>query len=168
MGPAGAAGVSLVSGRTIKAETMQKVTKEYEELLELYSKIREISTVNLPDIDVQNEKALIKVMELLTGYLCTLSYFSQDQLYQVFRETSVPEKTALLLKYYREYSRVLDENWAVLSTREESKVRQREALYTVYENMKRIVGNPGEQKYIDKIRQKLRERTYPEAVRKLV
>lgn len=37
----------------------------------------------------------------MTGYLCTLSYFSQDQLYQVFRETSVPEKTALLLKYYR-------------------------------------------------------------------
>ena len=69
--------------------------------MELYTKIKEISTVNLPDIDVQNEKALIKVLELMTGYLCTLSYFSQDQLYQVFRETSVPEKTALLLKYYR-------------------------------------------------------------------
>jgi hypothetical protein len=63
---------------------------------------------------------------------------------------------------------VLDENWAVLSTRVDSKVRPREALHTVYENMKRIVGNPGEQKYIDKIRQKLRERNYPEAVRKLV
>lgn len=29
-GPAGAQALSLVSGRTIKAETLQKVTKEYE------------------------------------------------------------------------------------------------------------------------------------------
>lgn len=41
-------------------------------------------------------------------------------------------------------------------------------MYTVYENMKRIVGNPGEQKYVDKIRQKLKERNYPEVVRKLI
>ena len=41
-------------------------------------------------------------------------------------------------------------------------------MHTVYENMKRIVGNPGEQKYVDKIRLKLKVREYPEAVRKLV
>ena len=41
-------------------------------------------------------------------------------------------------------------------------------MYTVYENMKRIVGNTGEQKYIDKVRLKLKERQYPEHVRKLI
>lgn len=34
--------------------------------------------------------------------------------------------------------------------------------------MKRIVGNTGEQKYIDKVRLKLKERQYPEHVRKLI
>jgi hypothetical protein len=61
----------------------------------------------------------------MSGYLCTLSYFSQDQLFQVFRETSVPEKTALLLRYYREYFKVLDESWSVLTTKEEDKTRKR-------------------------------------------
>lgn len=53
-GPAGASAISLVSGKTIKAEPLKEVTRDYEELLELYTKIREISTVNLPDIDVQS------------------------------------------------------------------------------------------------------------------
>lgn len=51
-GIAGAPFISLVSGRTYKAESLKEVSRDYEELLELYSKIREISTVNLPDIDV--------------------------------------------------------------------------------------------------------------------
>lgn len=53
-GPTGASAISLISGKTIKAEPLKEVTRDYEELLELYTKIREISTVNLPDIDVQS------------------------------------------------------------------------------------------------------------------
>jgi hypothetical protein len=34
--------------------------------------------------------------------------------------------------------------------------------------MKRLVGNPGEQKFVDKIRLKLKQRSYPEQVRKLI
>jgi hypothetical protein len=107
-GPAGAQAISVVSGRTLKAEPLREVGKDYEELLGLYSKIREISTVNLPDIDVQSEKAAIKVVELMSGYLCTLSYFSQDQLYQVFKEVAIQDKITLLLRYYRDYFKVLD------------------------------------------------------------
>ena len=33
--------------------------KDYEELTALYEKIKSISTVNLPDIDLKNEKAAV-------------------------------------------------------------------------------------------------------------
>lgn len=51
----------------------------------------------------------------MSGYLCTLSYFSQDQLYQVFRLASIQDKIALLLRYYRDYFKVLNENWNKLT-----------------------------------------------------
>jgi len=34
--------------------------------------------------------------------------------------------------------------------------------------MKRLVGNPGEQKFVDKIRGKLKKKQYPESVAKLI
>jgi len=41
---------------------MAQINKEYEELLRLYERIKSISTVNLPDIDVKNEKSIAKVI----------------------------------------------------------------------------------------------------------
>lgn len=80
----------------------------------------------------------------MSGYLCTLSYFSQDQLYQVFRLASIQDKISLLLRYYRDYYKVLSENWNKLTGLEgDEKNRKKEAVFTVYENMKRIVGNTG-------------------------
>lgn len=138
-------------------------------MIEIYSRLKDISTVNLPDIDIHSEKAAIKVVELMSGYLASLSYFSQDQIYQVFRMTNTQEKISLLLRYYRVYIKVLEESWNRLNNPNgDEEDRKKEALYTVYENMKRIVGNPGEQKYVDKIRQKLKERNYPDYVRKLI
>ena len=65
--------------------------------------------MNLPDIDVKSEKAVIvKVLELLTGYLCTLSFFSQDKLYTVFKTASLIERIPLLLSCYKEYYEVLE------------------------------------------------------------
>lgn len=49
-----------------------------------------------------------------------------------------------------------------------TETREKEAINTVYDNMKRIIGNPGEQKYVDKIRLKLKEKVFPEQVRKLI
>ena len=49
-----------------------------------------------------------------------------------------------------------------------NETREKEAILTVYENMKRIIGNPGEQKFVDKIRLKLKEKLFPEQVRKLI
>lgn len=57
-------------------------------MIEIYTRLKDISTVNLPDIDVHSEKAAIKVVELMSGYLASLSYFSQDQIYQAFRLTN--------------------------------------------------------------------------------
>lgn len=42
-----------------------------------------------------------------------------------------------------------------------TETREKEAIATVYENMKRIIGNPGEQKFVDKIRLKLKEKHFP-------
>ena len=42
-----------------------------------------------------------KVIELLTGYLCTLSFFSQDKLYNLFRIYKLEEKIPMLLECYR-------------------------------------------------------------------
>ena len=41
-------------------------------------------------------------------------------------------------------------------------------MFTIYEEMKRLVGNPGEQKFVDKIRNKLKKKNYPENVAKLI
>ena len=161
--------ISLVGGRTIKVEPLTQISKEYEELLVLYEKIRAISTMNLPDIDVKNDKAAVsKVLELMTGYLCTLSFFSQDRLYTIFKTAPLVERIPLLLSCYREYLEVLEEKWKGFSSQAAPEARQKEAVYTVYEEMKRLVGNPGEQKFVDKIRQKLKERSYPESVAKLI
>jgi hypothetical protein len=108
--------ISIVGGKTLKVEPIAQVTKEYEELLGLYEKIRVISTVNLPDIDVKNEKAVVKVIELMTGYLCTLSYFSQDRLYTIFKTAALQERIPMLLRCYREYHSVLEEQWKGLSS----------------------------------------------------
>ncbi len=51
----------------------------------------------------------------MSGYLASLSYFSQDQIYQAFRMTNTQEKISLLLRYYREYIRVFEENWNKLN-----------------------------------------------------
>lgn len=136
--------ISLVGGRTIKVEPLSQISKDYEELLSLYERIRSISTVNLPDIDVKNDKAAVsKVLELMTGYLCTLSFFSQDKLYTVFKTAPLAERIPLLLSCYKEYLEVLEEKWKNLSTQAAPETRQKEAVYTVYEEMKRLVGNPG-------------------------
>lgn len=74
----------------------------------LYENIKGISTVNLPDIDLKSEKAaVVKVLELMTGYLCTLSFFSQDRLYTIFKTTDLSLRIPMLLKCYREYYEVL-------------------------------------------------------------
>jgi ATP-dependent Lon protease len=122
----------------------------------------------LPDIDVKNEKSIAKVIELLTGYLCTLSYFSQDKIYSIFKIAVLQERLPLLVKCYREYVGLLESEWKGLTVRTSPEMREKEAISTVYENMKRIIGNPGEQKFVDKIRLKLKERVYPEQVRKLI
>ena len=62
--------------------------------------------MNLPSIET-SEKSIIKVLELLTGYLTLISYFSQDTLYKVFETTSIDERIRLLLRCYREYYSVL-------------------------------------------------------------
>lgn len=161
--------LSLVSGRTIKVEPLPQISNDYEELLGLYERIKSISTVNLPDIDLKNEKAaVVKVLELMTGYLCTLSFFSQDRLYTIFKTANLQERIPLLLSCYREYLDMLEERWKELSSQAAPESRHKEAVFTIYEQMKRLVGNPGEQKFVDGIRQKLKERTYPESVAKLI
>lgn len=123
---------------------MTQISKDYEDLLAIYERIRAISTVNLPDIDIKSEKAaVVKVLELMTGYLCTLSYFSQDRLYTIFKTASLQERIPLLLNCYREYLDVLEEKWKGLSSQAAPETRHKEAVFTVYEQMKRLVGNPG-------------------------
>jgi len=56
---------------------------------------------------------------------------------------------------------VLEAEWKGLSVQTNNESREKEAITTVYENMKRIIGNPGEQKFVDKIKLKLKERVYP-------
>lgn len=53
----------------------------------------------------------------MTGYLCTLSYFSKDQLYQIFKLTDLHEKIILLIRYYSNFIRVLNENWNNLANK---------------------------------------------------
>ena len=152
----------------LKTEPLAQTTKDYDELLALYEKIKAITTVNLPDIDVKNEKSVAKVIELLTGYLCTLSYFSADKIYSIFKLTVLQDRLPILVKYYREYVNILETEWKGLSVQTTNETREKEAILTVYENMKRIIGNPGEQKFVDKIRLKLKEKLFPEQVRKLI
>lgn len=87
IGPADSAWASLVRGSTIKAEPLTQYTKQYEELLEIYKRITAISRLNLPAIDAKESP--IRVIELMSTYLCTLSYFSLDQLYQVFKTIAI-------------------------------------------------------------------------------
>ena len=167
-GPEGSGVVSLVSGKPVKAESLLEVNQDYESLLEIYNKIKLISTVNLPSIET-SEKSVIKVLEMLTGYLTTNSYFSQDTLYRLFSTTAIEEKIKLLLRCYQEYHSVLEEEWKQMShSQANMEERQKEAVETVYDTMKRMVGNPGEQKYVDKIKLKLKERKYPEHIKKLI
>ena len=136
--------------------------------MELYGKIKMISSVNLPFIE-PNEKSLIKVLELLSGYLNHSSYFSEETLYRIFQTTAAEEKVKLLLSCYTQYHAVLEEEWKQMAQSQVSmEYRQKEAVETVYETMKKMVGNPGEQKYIDKIKLKLKERTYPAHIKKLI
>ena len=101
--------ISLVGGKSIKVESLSQLPKDYEELIALYERIRSISTVNLPDIDVKSQKAaVVKVLELMTGYLCTLSFFSQDKLYTIFKTANLQDRIPLLLSCYREYLDVLE------------------------------------------------------------
>ena len=154
--------LSLVSGKTIKVEPLAQITPEYEELIGLYEKIKSISTVNLPDIDIKSERAAAaKVLELMTGYLCTLSFFSIDRLYTIFKTANLQERIPLLLACYKEYLEVLEENWKGLSSQAGPEQREKDAVFTIYEQMKKLVGNPGEQEFVDKIRQKLKKRSYP-------
>lgn len=145
----------------LKTEPLAQTTKDYDELLTLYEKIKSITTVNLPDIDVKNEKSVAKVIELLTGYLCTLSYFSADKIYNIFKLTMLQDRLPILVKYYRDYVNILETEWKGLSVQTTTETREKEAILTVYENMKRIIGNPGEQKFVDKIRLKLKEKLFP-------
>lgn len=48
--------------------------------------------------------------------------------------TAINDKIALLLRYYRDYFKVLEENWAALSgnTKEDDKARRKEAVSTIY------------------------------------
>jgi len=50
-----------LKGKSIKADMMTVLTKDYEHLLSLYSKIKSYSTVNLPDIDTNDKSVPIKV-----------------------------------------------------------------------------------------------------------
>jgi hypothetical protein len=80
----------------------------------------------------------------MSTYLCTVSYFSLDQLYQVFRTTAVQDKIALLLRHYRQFLTVLEHDWKLLNEDYgNAEQRKNEAVNTIYENLKRIVGNPG-------------------------
>ena len=56
---------------------------------------------------------------------------------------------------------LLESEWKGLAVRSSPETREKEAFEAVYENMKRIIGNPGEQKFVDKIRLKLKEKVYP-------
>jgi hypothetical protein len=68
--------------------------------MELYEKLQKISKLNLPEV---GQSSATKTIELLSGYLCTLSFFTPLQLYELFQMTFLPEKLKLLIKYYRDY-----------------------------------------------------------------
>jgi len=51
----------------------------------------------------------------MSTYLCTLSYFSLDQLYQIFKMTAINEKVALLIRYYKQFLTVLEHDWKLLN-----------------------------------------------------
>lgn len=70
---------------------------DHKQLLEIYNKILTISRLNLPEV---RHSSIIKSIELLGGYLCTLTYFSPLQLYSVFRITDLAKRTKILIDCY--------------------------------------------------------------------
>ena len=56
---------------------------------------------------------------------------------------------------FKEYSIVFEENWKDHGIQGDMNSRHKEAVETIYNNMKSLVGNVGEQKFIDSIRKKM-------------
>ena len=62
--------------------------------MDLYSRIVGVSKINLPEV---RNSSITKSIELLGGYLCSVTYFTPLQLYSLFKTINLAERTKTLI-----------------------------------------------------------------------
>ena len=136
--------------------------------MELYNRILMVSRINLPEV---RNATMMKSIELLGGYLCTLTYFTPLQLYTLFQTINLIDRTRILTEYYQEYITVLQEQWKYFNEQNSEKIgeeQQKEHVREVYEHVQTLLGHKADLEYIKKIKKKLESGRYPEPITKLV
>eukprot|EP00828_Plagiopyla_frontata_P030179 TRINITY_DN3921_c0_g1_i4.p1 TRINITY_DN3921_c0_g1~~TRINITY_DN3921_c0_g1_i4.p1 ORF type:complete len:680 (-),score=85.73 TRINITY_DN3921_c0_g1_i4:933-2972(-) len=89
-----------------KPESISDYKSKMKKIIKLYKQVQKFSQINTPDLIFAPFDP--RTLDILCGYLCQTSYFSSNQLQNLFEETKILARVEICLKLFEDYATAVE------------------------------------------------------------